>query len=382
MNRKPVPIHLQPHPPTQPAEASVATPEPGPVWRRVRTIERVLSWWGVLPPHQFDDRGGKMRRFSDEHIVCVVRESEPTAKSRVLTLMGLSMLGAALAGYAFLAIRHPALTAVQTFFLAMIAIAVVRSVASNRATQLGKRAATLIESGRCGACAHLIDAASTRGVDFVRCAECGSQWNTQRFVDARAADTFVSPMLRRGSAFEDLTFTVDDRLVSRCFAKAALKTMRGAARASVPDMQRRTRLLRAKRMHAFKLAFVRSLRWSLPTFVLSVGVVVYAANVTQSTYHEVVSVALGGSAMMAAFIFGMSSIAAWSNVRSYRLRLEIGLCATCRGVLDPAAAPEFDGCVRCATCGCLWKHDVVGTARAPEQPNAAHPTSAKPNAAP
>lgn len=56
MNRKQFPIHLRPHPPTHPAEANI-TPEPEPLWRRVKTIERVLNLLGVLPPDQVDDAG-------------------------------------------------------------------------------------------------------------------------------------------------------------------------------------------------------------------------------------------------------------------------------------------------------------------------------------
>lgn len=379
MNRKPVPIHLRPHPPTQPADIA---PVPEPLWRRVKTIERVLNWCGVLPPDQLDDRGVKMSRFSNEHIRCVVQEREPSAKFRALTLLGLSMLGAVLVGYAFMVIRHPVLTAVQTLFLVVICVAVARSAAKDRGRQLGARASTLLESARCGACAQPFDYTSTRGVDYVRCTECGSQWNTQRLDGARASDAFLMAVPKQRPILEELVMASDDRLVHRCFSKPAMKTMKASARETVPDLPQRKKLLARLKARGFGRGLVLSLRWSVPTLAVCWIAAVYAAHISQPTYHEFVSFSLRVCAGIAAVVLIFSGVTAFSHVQTQRYLRDVGLCPTCRGLLDTSAPPEFDGCVRCATCGCLWKHDVVATAPAPNQPTATHPTSAKPNAAP
>ena len=373
MNRKQMPLHLQPHPPTQPAETGVAMSEPEPLWRRVKTIERVVRRLGMLTPDQFDDAGAKIPRYSDEHILCVVREHEVSSGTRALVVLGSGMLAAMLAAYAFLFIRHPWLIAIQTAFIVASVIAVGRSNAKSRARQLGSRAATLLESCRCGACAHPFNQACIGALDLVRCAECGSQWTSARFRNARPQSTFYSAMLTQRPVLQEHVGAQDDRHVRRSYTKPAMKTMMAAARASVPDLRFRTRVLRVKMMHAFKRGWGQSFRWSVPTLVLGIGVVVYVARVTKQTYHEVVSYALAGSAALAVLIFVFSLLTAWSQVRGHRLRLEVGLCPTCRGALDPAATPEFDDCIRCVTCGCLWKRDAIASAVAPDQPTAARP---------
>lgn len=385
MNCKQMPLHLQPHPPTQPAEASVAMSEPEPLWRRVKTIERVLNWLGVLPPDQVDDRGAKIPRFSDEHVRCAVREEDPSAASRASTILGLGMIGSVLVAYIFVTIRQPLMTSLPTAFLIIIATAVARSTSKTRATQLGTRAATLLESSRCGACAHLIDDASARGVDFVRCAECGSQWNMQRVDGARADDTFIVTISKPHSMLEEPVLLRDDRLVSRRFTKASVKSMKAAARGTVPDFDRRRALLTRMKARGFRRGLVLSLRWSFPTLVLCCSATVYAAHISQPTYLEFVSFSLRVCAGIAAMVIIFSGVTAFSHVQTHRYLRNVGLCPTCHGPLDPSAPPEFDGCIRCTTCGCLWKRDAIAGEVAPDQPQHArsdHPTSASPNAAP
>jgi len=372
MNRKQMPLHLRPHPPTQPAETGLAMSEPEPLWRRVKTIERVLNWLRVLPPDQVDDRGGTLPRFSDEHVRCAVRESEPSAGFRFLSALGPCIMGAAFVTMGLMAFRSP-IFAVQTAFIVIITIAVARSGASTRGRRLASRAATLLESNHCGACGQHFSDLAAREPGLVQCTECGSWWNTQRFSNARADDAFIAPISKPPSVFEDSVFARDDRLVSRRFAKASVKSMKAAARRTVPDWVRRKKLLSRMKARAFGRGLVLSLRWSVPTLAVCWIAVIYAAHVSQPTYHEFVSFSLRVCVGIAAVVLIFSGVTALSHVQTQRYLRDVGLCPTCHGPLDPAAPPEFDGCIRCTACGCLWKRDAIAGEVAPDQPAAARP---------
>lgn len=290
-------------------------------------------------------------------------------------------MGAAFVTMGLLAFRSPTF-AIQTAFIVIIMIAVARSAVSTRGRTLASRAATLLESRRCGACGQLFSDLATREPGLVQCTECGSWWNAQRFSNARTDDAFIASVSKPPSVLEDSVFARDDRLVSRRFAKASVKSMKAAARRRVPDWVRRKKLLSRMKTRAFGRGLALSLRWSVPTLAVCWIAVIYAAHVSQPTYHEFVSFSLRVCVGITAVVLIFSGVTAFSHVQTQRYLRDVGLCPTCHGPLDPSDPPEFDGCIRCTTCGCLWKRDAVATAFATAQPAETHPTSASPNAAP
>lgn len=376
MNRTSVPIHLQPHPPTHAGEV---TPEPEPVWRRVKTIERVLRWFAILPPDQFDDAGVRMPRISNAQIRATLTDSRrQTDLASLLVLVivaGFLSVGIATA---FRTKATPLLLPLCLPLLMIIGVARTNNVQQARGLRI--RTASLLEAGRCGTCGHVIngDAPDDRGL--VRCAECASRWNPARYPHAASYTAHLDLLTARRPRHKESSRLVDDRLVMRIYPAQMRKAWKVEARLR-PDLADRWSMLRTLERRALLTGFVRALRWGVPLLLAICAAMAFTLSENPAQLNSVESTLMLLCSLAGIVAFFML-VVAYSHVHTSRMMIRLEMCPTCRGLIDSDAPPEFDGCVRCATCGCLWKRDVVASAPAPNQPTETHPTSASPNAAP
>ena len=211
------------------------------------------------------------------------------------------------------------------------------------------RSATMLAYGYCGACGYTLRELPTDPDGCRKCAECGSAWNTDRFVFADQSKQAAYNRLRGLDGYHFTTVPLtDDRGV--LLAQPYRWPDRRAQFTRISTSLARKELAWFHRGQLVKLIAVV---WGVWAFSLSV----YFITVQQPEEPVMtVIVATLVAAILTLVAFGISLRAAVTR----RVILSTGECPSCWSLLvfpspAPPLAPRFDQCVECPTCSAAWK---------------------------